>query len=143
MKLFGHPIHLMLIHFPSALFPMDLICAFLAFYTGNASFSDASFYAITGGVFFGWAAVLAGMFDLAKIASSKKQSLVKKTLIHGGVNTTVLIIYTLFFMVGFKKYPHLVKDDMLILMVKAGAVTLMVIGNFIGGSLVLKDKVVD
>ena len=142
MKIFGHPVHLMLIHFPSALFPMDLMCAFLADYTGNDSFRYAAFCAMTGGVVFGWLAAIAGMLDLGKIAGSK-QSSVKKALIHGGINTVVLIVFTLFVMMAFKKYPQLTEDSALILIVKTCAVMLMVAGNFIGGSLVLKDKVLD
>jgi uncharacterized membrane protein len=142
MKVFGHPIHLMLIHFPSALFPMDLVCSFLAYYTGNDSFCYASFYAMAGGVILGWTAAVTGLFDLGAVAKDKPASL-KKALIHGGINTVVLIAYTLFTVIAFKKYPQLVKDDVLKLILKSVFVALMIVGNFIGGSLVLKDKVLD
>ncbi len=142
MKLFGHPVHIMLIHFPSALFPMDLVCAFMAYYTGASSWQYGSLYAMAGGVLLGWLAAFSGMADLGAVAKNKPPS-VKKALIHGGINTAVIICYTLFTIIAFKKYPLPVKTDGLQLVLKSIFVVLMTVGNFMGGDLVLKDKVLD
>jgi len=41
MKFAGHPIHTMIIHFPTALLPMDLVLSLLGFYYHQASFTSA------------------------------------------------------------------------------------------------------
>jgi uncharacterized membrane protein len=130
----------MLIHFPSALFPMSFICSLAAFYTGKASFNDAAFFTLAGGVAGGWLAAIAGFFDLVTVVE-KKPTAVKKALIHGGINTLVLIGFTLFLFRANKSYPALMVDSVVILVIKAVLIMAMIIGNFMGGSLVLKDKI--
>lgn len=139
MKILGHPIHIMLIHFPSALFPMELVCYSLYYYTGQASFGTAAFYALAMGVVMGWLAVLFGSIDLVKIPADKP-AVLKKALLHGSINSTVLIVYTIFFYSLYKKYPVLPAASMGLLIGKACAVLVMIAGNYIGGSLILEDK---
>lgn len=140
MKLFGHPLHIMLIHFPSALLPMDLFCYAVYFYTGQTSFAFASFYALAGGVMLGWAAVLFGALDLIKIPADKPQAL-KKALLHAGINISVILVYTVLAWMAYKSYSAMVKATVPLLAIKAALVGLMVIGNYLGGSLILKDKI--
>lgn len=83
MKLFGHPVHLMLIHFPAALFPMELVCYFIFYKTGNSSFGNASFYATFGGVLLGWVAIVTGTIDLIIIKDDG--AVQAKALIHGTI----------------------------------------------------------
>src|ERR1043165_2064020 len=95
MKLFGHPIHLLLIHFPSALFPMDVICSICAILYHRPGFSEAAVYAEFGGVVIGWLAALAGIADVAGVMKHKPQAL-NRALIHGAVNAAVLTGFTVF-----------------------------------------------
>lgn len=140
MKIFGHPLHVMLIHFPSALFPMDFACAAIYYYTHTTSFSAASFYAMIGGVLLGWLAVIFGAFDLIRVFE-KKPAVIKKALLHGGINITVVIVYTVLAYIQYKRYPSILPDGITILFIKAVTISCMIVGNFIGGSLILKDKV--
>ncbi len=140
MKLFGHPVHVVLIHFPSALFPMDFACALIAIYTSNTSFNDSAFYAATGGVLTGWLAAMTGLLDLAGVAKDKPRSL-NKALLHGGLNATVLLGYTVLTFLTFKHYPKLANDSILKLAVKGILIVLLLVGNYFGGSLILKDKI--
>jgi uncharacterized membrane protein len=140
MKLFGHPVHMMLIHFPAALLPMDFICSALAHYTGNTSFVDAAYFAMIGGVLVGALAIITGTIDLIGIVESKPTS-VKKTLIHGGINATVIIAYSVLAFRAYKAFPDLVQDNITILVIKGCLVTFMIVGNHLGGSLILKDRV--
>jgi uncharacterized membrane protein len=140
MKMFGHPIHMMLIHFPSALFPMDLVCSFLGYYTGNPSFADTAYFALAGGVGFGMLAIVAGVFDLAPVAENKPLS-IKKALIHGAINSTVVIAYSILAFRGYQHFPTPVQDGLAILILKGGLLTFMIVGNYLGGSLILKDRV--
>jgi uncharacterized membrane protein len=137
MKVLGHPIHLMLIHFPSALLPMELICYGLFFFSGKASFGDASFYSMAGAVGFGWMAVITGSFDLIALAGERSEILIK-ALVHGGINATVLIFYTLFLYVLYVKYPAFPVASFVMLILKLFLVIFMVVGNYLGASLVLK-----
>jgi len=140
MKIFGHPVHMMLIHFPSALFPMDIVCSIINYYTGKSGFVEASFYAMCGGTLVGWLAMGFGVFDLLKVYESKP-SVMKYALIHGGINGTVIMIYTILTFIQYKNYPVLEADTVALLFIKGLTISLMIIGNFIGGSLILKHKV--
>jgi len=140
MKIFGHPVHVMLIHFPSALFPMDLACSFLAVYTGNSSFNDSAFYAASIGVMAGWLALITGAIDLLGVAKHKPRSL-NKALLHGTINSTVLIGYTLLVFLSYKHYPELGNDSALTVSIKTTLILLLFLGNYFGGSLILKDGV--
>jgi len=140
MKILGHPVHIMLIHFPSALFPMDLACSIINQYTGRAGFLEASYYAMCGGTLLGWLAIGFGLFDLIKVYQNKPAAM-KYALIHGGINGTVILIYTILTFIQYKRYPVLEADTVSLLLIKGLTISFMIIGNFIGGSLILKHKV--
>jgi len=140
MKIFGHPVHIMLIHFPSALFPMDLACSFIAYYFGILSFAEASFYAMTGGVMLGALAIVTGFADLL-ITAEKRPDLVSKIVVHGGINTVVVIAYSVLAFIAYKHYPELRPDSLALLVTKSGLILFMIIGNYFGGNLILKDKI--
>ncbi len=140
MKIFKHPIHIMLIHFPSALLPMDFVCYGLFYYTHQPSFAYASFYALFGAVVLGWAAALFGILDILKIPPGKTDAL-QKALIHGGINVSVIMVYTVLAYSAYKKYPTLADASLPLLIFKGVLVSFMIIGNYIGGSLILKYKI--
>jgi len=140
MKIFGHPIHVMLIHFPAALFPMDFVCSLLGYLYQDSSFLQGSFLAITGGAVLGSMAIITGGFDLVSMVNENSPA-VKKALIHGSINSTVVIAYIVLAFIAFKKYPLVEYDAISKILFKGGLVTLMILGNYLGGSLVLKDKV--
>jgi len=139
MKLFGHPPHLMLIHFPSALFPMETVCYGLFYFTGLTSYGEAAYYAVLGGVLLGWAALLFGAWDLIRIPPERDKT-IKIALIHGFVNGIVLIGFSVFAYTAFKKYPELPPAKLPVLIVKGFLVLAMLAGNYLGGNLVLKHK---
>ena len=140
MRFFGHPIHIMLVHFPAALFPFELLCAFLGFYTGEKTFASASFFAMTGGVILGWIAIVFGVLDLLKVVKEKPDA-VKTAVIHASINTCVIIVYTVLAYSKFKVYPAINADTLPILILKAVTIITMFAGNYLGGSLILKYKV--
>ncbi len=140
MKIFGHPLHIMLIHFPSALLPMDFVCYAIYFYTLQTSFAFASFYALVGAVAIGWVAVLFGTLDIIKIPAEKTRTM-QKALLHGSINTSVIIVYTVLAYSAYKKFPLLPHATFILLAVRGALVGFMIIGNYLGGSLILKDKI--
>lgn len=142
MKIFNHPIHIILIHFPSALFPLDLLFACLAKYYDIQQLNYVSACMILTGTLFGFLAIITGLFDIAPLAQRKPNSL-KKALVHGGLNTVVIITYAFLSMAVYNKLPQVPYDSLGILTLKFSSVTLLIIGNFLGADLVLKDKVLD
>jgi len=119
---------------------MDLVCSVLYRYTAQATFTYASFFALTGGVVLGWMAVIAGAFDLKKVSESNP-AVLTKAVVHGSINASMLIAYTVIFFSSYKVYPALMPDSISVTIVKAFLVLTLIIGNFLGGSLILKHKV--
>ncbi|MBL7931522.1 MAG: DUF2231 domain-containing protein [Bacteroidia bacterium] len=142
MKLFGHPLHLMLIHFPSALFPMDLICSCISFYDESIILTQSSLIMMLGGTLFGWIAVITGTFDLLTVMKNKPGA-IKKALLHGGINTSILLAYTVLSFLAIRGNLNPGETGSVILVFKFLLVCIMLVGNYIGGSLVLKHKVLD
>ena len=140
MKILGHPVHLMLVHFPAALFPMECAVYGLQLFTGNPDFGFASYCVLMGGVAMGWAAAIFGALDMNGIAESNGPVL-RKALLHGGINGTVLVAYSAMAYPLYGAFPALPPASTGLFVARALLVLLLVVGNFIGGSLVLQDKV--
>ena len=100
----------------------------------------ASFYALAGGVGLGWLAILTGAMDLISVSERHPDAL-KKSLLHGALNTTVVIGYSVLAYSAYKNYPTLTPDTISVVVVKLFLVLTLMVGNFLGGSLILKHKV--
>lgn len=132
----------MLLHFPSALFPLDLACSLAADHVWPEPLLHCSALCLLSGTILGWLAAVAGAADLGGVTKRKPGS-VKKALLHGAINLTVLVAYSVLCFLLVKQLPAFTKDSGNVRLLKACLVTLMIAGNYIGGSLVLKDKVLD
>lgn len=91
-KLFGHPIHQMLIVFPlgllaTALF-FDLIALAMDRHTGLFT---ASYYMIAAGIVTGLLAAVFGLIDFLKIPSGTRAKRVGR--MHGGGNVVVVVLF--------------------------------------------------
>ena len=140
MKLFGHPLHMMLIHFPTALLPMDVFLSFFAYYNNDSSLLPAAFFCMAGGVLLGLVAILTGVIDLLLIKKDKKPALAT-AVIHGFINTTVLLFFGIFVYRGWKIYPEINMPQMSILITKAVLVIVLFGGNYLGGKLILHHHI--
>lgn len=144
MKIKGHPLHIMLIHFPVALLPMDLACSVVAYTTPGSHFAFAAFYALAGGVIFGWLAVVTGIADLVTwkpAGQSDEQAVISKGVIHGALQTTTIMIYTGLALLRWRDYPYLEPDSTGILIAKGVLVATLLVGNYFGGELLLKHYI--
>lgn len=137
MKIFGHPVHPLLIHFPTALLPMDLVLSVLHFSTGNASFALAGYYCLTGGVVTGLAAVATGLLELTTIPRSNKQAF-GSALVHGFINGFILLVFGVMAFREWKIYPQPFATTSAILVVKGILVIALFIGNYLGGQLIYR-----
>ncbi|MCC6181970.1 MAG: DUF2231 domain-containing protein [Bacteroidia bacterium] len=142
MKFLGHPIHIILVHFPSALFPLSVFLSYLARIYEIEQFTITAVYMLIAGVVMGWLAGITGLIDLVVVAENKPHSL-KKALWHGGINIVVLLIFTVFAFMHYKKLPTVEIDNNFKLIIKTIAVVTLMIGNFLGAELILKDKVLE
>lgn len=140
MKFFGHPLHVMVIHFPVGLLPMDLLLSFLGYYFGNASFLAAACYSLIGGVATGYVALVTGLLDLAAIPKKENQA-IGAGLQHGFVNGLVILVYSIFAYKAWHALPHFEQPSLPMLLLKLLLVLSLFVGNFLGGNLIYKHRV--
>jgi uncharacterized membrane protein len=137
MKLAGHPVHVMVIHFPAALLPGDLLLSFLGYYYRQPEFARAGFYCATGGVLIGCLAILTGVFDLVAIPKSNKEALATG-LTHGFINGLVIFVYGILAWKTWKSGTYTEVGSMTSLIIKSVLVLALVFGNYLGGKLIYK-----
>lgn len=137
MKLLGHPIHPLMIHFPTALLPMDFVLSLLSHLKNDPSFSLAGFYCLFGGVLFGFAALLTGLIELIYIPKTNKQALATG-LYHGFVNGIVILVFAVMAYQGWKSYPQTNLPTIIIIAIKGILNLTLFIGNYMGGRLIYK-----
>jgi uncharacterized membrane protein len=91
-KLFGHPIHQMLIVFPLGLLAMALFFDLIALAMGrHHGLFGASYYMIAAGIVTGLLAAVFGLIDFLKIPSGTRAKRVG--LLHGGGNVVVVVLF--------------------------------------------------
>jgi uncharacterized membrane protein len=140
MKVFGHPLHMMLIHFPTALLPMDILLSFFAYYTEDNSFLTAGFYCLAAGVISGLLAIVTGLIDGLFISKDSKEA-IATAMIHGFINGTVLLFFGIFAYRSWQLYPALNMPSLSILLLKTGLVISLFVGNYLGGKLILHHHI--
>lgn len=96
-RLFGHPIHPMLIIFPAGLFSMAVICDIIYLFNGNSVFSTIAFYDIAGGIIGGLLAAIFGFRDYLAIPSGTRAKGVGLT--HGLGNLVVVVLFAISWLV--------------------------------------------
>ncbi len=90
-KLFGHPIHPMLIVFPLGLLAMALIFDILHFAMGNGYWSEIAYWMIAAGVISGLIAAPFGLVDWLAIPSGTRAKRIGA--LHGVGNLIVVVLY--------------------------------------------------
>ena len=138
MKIFKHPLHIMLIHFPTALLPMDLCLSYLFYRTGNESFGAAAFYCLITAVVMGLLSGITGLIDLIMI---KDKTIMAAALVHGGINLTAILVFSIFAYKGWNMYPQIERPTITLLALKLVLVLFIFVGNYLGGKLILKHHI--
>lgn len=90
-KLFGHPIHQMLIVFPLGLLAMALVFDAVNLVMGNGYWSEIAFWMIGAGVVTGLLAAPFGFVDWLAIPSGTRAKRIGA--LHGGGNVVVVLLY--------------------------------------------------
>jgi uncharacterized membrane protein len=93
MKLFGHPVHPMLIVFPLGLLGMGVIFDVIHLITADGYWSEIAFWMMAAGVLSGVVAAPFGAIDWLAIPSGTRASRVG--FLHGVGNLLVLMLFAL------------------------------------------------
>ena len=92
-KLFGHPVHPMLIVFPLGLLITSLIFDVIRMSSGNGTWSVAAFYMIGAGIVGGLLAAVFGLIDWLAIPRNTRAKTLG--LWHGGGNVVVVALFAI------------------------------------------------
>jgi uncharacterized membrane protein len=91
-KLFGHPIHQMLIVFPLGLLATSLFFDVIALASGHRGLLQASWYMIAAGVISGLIAAVFGLIDFLSIPGGTRAKRVGT--LHGLGNVVVVLLFS-------------------------------------------------
>ena len=130
-KLFGHPIHPMLIPFPLGLLPTSFVFDIVYLLTDTGKWAEISFGMITAGVIGGLAAVVFGTVDLARVPDGTRAHSVG--VWHAVVGASMLVLFAISWLlrVGSPEEPGAVA--IVLSLLGAG---LAVLTGWFGGELV-------
>jgi uncharacterized membrane protein len=103
VKLFGHPIHPMLIVFPLGLLATSVVFDIVHFITANGQWAQAAFFDIAAGIVGGLLAALFGLLDWLHIPGGTRAKSVG--LWHGGGNVVVVILFAISFLLRLHNPP--------------------------------------
>src|SRR5215216_1512129 len=133
-KLFGHPIHPMLIVFPLGLFASAVIFDILYMSTGNLALPTVSFYMIAAGVIGGLLAAIFGFIDWTGLPNNSRAKTIGGW--HGIGNFVIVVLFAVSWILR-RNNVDLVPDGLALLLSFAG-VGLALITGWIGGELVYR-----
>ncbi len=91
VKVFGHPVHPMLIVFPIGLLATSLLFDILYFITKNSNFTVASFFMIAAGVIGGLLAAIFGFIDWLGLPADSRAKRIGGW--HGIGNFTIVVLF--------------------------------------------------
>ena len=90
-RLFGHPIHQMLIVFPLGLLATSLFFDIARLSSGNSLWATISYYLIAVGIITGQVAAVFGLIDWLSIPGGTRAKRIG--LLHGGGNVVVVLLF--------------------------------------------------
>jgi uncharacterized membrane protein len=129
-KLFGHPIHQMLIVLPLGVLAMSLIFDLLARIAGLTQLHEAAFYMIAAGVISGLVAAVFGFIDFLGIPNDTRAKRIGR--LHGLGN---VVVVALFAASWFLRRDDL-RPETLAIVLAAAAAALAMLTGWLGGELV-------
>ena len=130
-KLFGHPMHPMLITFPLGLLPTAVIFDVVRIWTGNPRWVDVSFWMITAGIVGALVAAVPGLVDWLAIPSRTRAKRIG--LLHGAGN---LVVVALFGVSWYLRYRSAAEPSAIAVALAGVGVVLALITGWLGGELV-------
>ena len=132
-KLFGHPIHPILIPFPLGLLTTSVVFDVVYLLAGDGKWAGISFWMIAAGVIGGLAAAVFGLIDWLAIPSGTRAKAVG--LWHGATN---VVVVTLFIVSWLLRADAPGTPGAVAIVLSFVAVGLASLGGFLGGELVVR-----
>jgi len=130
-KLFGHPVHPMLIVFPLGLLGTAAIFDAIWLVTRNPQGTALSFYLIAAGIIGGLLAAIPGFVDFLGIPTGTRAHRI--ALFHGAGNVVVVMLFAGSW---WLRQQQLTQPDTLALVLSFGGVALALVTGWLGGELV-------
>src|ERR1044071_1211877 len=134
VKLFGHPIHPMLVVFPAGLFVSAVILDILYLASRNPVFVTVSFYMIIIGVVGGLLAAIFGFIDWSGLPNNSRARSIG--LWHGLGNFVIVVLFALSWLLR-RGSPNFIPGGLAMIFSFAGIVFAL-ITLWIGGELVYR-----
>jgi uncharacterized membrane protein len=130
-KLFGHPIHQMLIVFPLGVLSMSLVFDLIARFTDAPKLHEAAFSMIAAGIISGLLAAVFGAIDFLAIPKGTRAKRVGT--LHGVGNVVVVVIFAASW---WLRRDNPAQPETLAIILSAAAAGLAGITGWLGGELV-------
>ena len=130
-KLFGHPIHQMLIVFPLGLLATSFIFDVIHLATDNGRWADISFWMIASGIIGGLVAAIFGLIDFLAIPSGTRAKRIGA--LHGIGNVIVTGLFAVSWLI---RYDAPMAPEGSAIVLSALGVALALVTGWLGGELV-------
>jgi len=138
-RLFGHPVHPVITHFPMALLPVSLLGDLIGFLTKASFWWSFSYYTLAIGLIMSIPALITGMIDFMTISS--KGATERVAMLHMTIMLTAIIMYTASFFIRFGvEIPSGWRSISSVFLSILGLIFLL-IGGWFGGQLVYRYAV--
>ncbi len=132
-RLGGHPIHVMLVHFPAGLFPMAFLFDLAGFWWGEASLHAASGWCMAGGAAAGMSAAVFGYWDYLRIRDSGR---LVTAAWHGMTEFVLLILFGLLAGIRWQTESGWEAPGPWEMAAAGAGILLLGVANYLGGELV-------
>ncbi len=134
VKIFGHPVHPMLIVFPIGLLATSLLFDILYFITRNTNFTVASFFMIAAGVVGGLLAAIFGFIDWLGLPGDSRAKRIGGW--HGIGNFTIVVLFIISWFLRIGRVDHI--PGALAFVLSLLGIGLALFTAWIGGELVYR-----
>lgn len=142
MRVAGHPLHVVLVHFPVALWPAHFVFHAAAGRLPAGVAGVAGFWLLAAATILGWAAAVCGAMDWIALLRAGESRKIADANIHGMLNGIVLLAFTAIAAHEFSHYPLIVHGPAF-LVGEAAALALLFLGNFFGGAIIWRAAAPD
>jgi len=134
VKLFGHPVHPMLIVFPVGLFATAVVFDILYLGSGNSVFPTISYYMIAAGVLGGLLAAIFGFIDWLGLPNNSRAKKIGGW--HGLGNLTIVILFVISWFL--RRADVNFAPSSLALILSFAGIALALVTAWIGGEMVYR-----
>jgi len=131
-KLFGHPIHPMLIVFPLGLLATGVLFDILYMVTGNDALAMVAYWNIIVGIIGGLLAAVFGLIDWLAIPSGTRAKSIG--LMHGGGNVVIVVLFAISWLLRMNRTGN--TPDTIGFVLELVGVVLALVTGWLGGELV-------